>query len=117
MLCGAAVMIIAGSLGYRTLADLSLILGLCAGPSIGYLLHAGYQRAHDEDNGSHQQDKEAMEDQCRQSDGGDKQAKEDKRRQSDVETNKRKRINADSQTVEINRQRYIRTEWSEDEQR
>ena len=83
MLCGAAVMIIAGSLGYRTLADLSLILGLCAGPSIGYLLHAGYQRAHDEDNGSHQQDKEAMEDQCRQSDGGDKQAKEDKRRQSD----------------------------------
>lgn len=73
MLCGAAVMIIAGSLGYRTLADLSLILGLCAGPSIGYLLHAGYQRAH----------KEAMEDQCRQSDSGDKQAKEDKRRQSD----------------------------------
>lgn len=38
VILGAVLMMVAGGLGYTVIADLSLILGLCAGPSIGYII-------------------------------------------------------------------------------
>ena len=35
---GAAVMIVAGAMGNTTVADLSLIFGILAGPSIGWII-------------------------------------------------------------------------------
>lgn len=38
VIIGAVVMMIAGGLGYKTVADLSLVMGICAGPSIGWII-------------------------------------------------------------------------------
>lgn len=38
VILGAVVMMIAGGLGFQGLADMSLILGLCAGPALGWII-------------------------------------------------------------------------------
>ena len=38
VITGAIVMMIAGGLGYKKVADLSLVMGICAGPTIGWLI-------------------------------------------------------------------------------
>lgn len=38
VMIGAVVMMIAGGMGYKSVADLALVMGICAGPSIGWII-------------------------------------------------------------------------------
>ncbi|MDO4493535.1 MAG: hypothetical protein Q4C53_06590 [Clostridia bacterium] len=60
VILGAVVMMVAGGLGFKALADMSLILGICAGPSIGWIVGKvrakRYEQEHPEEKGAEEKE-------------------------------------------------------------